>query len=403
MITFETLGDMLLRRYVVDFIAQMQQLSAPIYSQLRENTRFVPSGDGAYFPVRIDGNEQGGGWRATDDNQLPTAGNERIKQARVRPKKYYHVVTFSGLAEAVSKNGGEDAFASSITDALAQAVKRTGANFEVNFLRSDGTGRLSNVSGTQTADTVIEVDDARPFRTGQLIEFLNNSTGVRIAGPVRVVSRDVANGTITISSALTLADDDGIYIYGEQSGNAATVETTALGLPAIVSNTGTIYNISRTTFPVLQSKVITVSSTALDESLLRRLRKQLLTETDTASLDGFVMVSNWDQYDRYTEIALPFRRFNDARLELGAQQELTTFEGRPWLISWAADPAIVYMLNLGAIERGVVRPLSIDERVNMAWVPGQDSFTVLMKYYGENVARLINQTAKITGLSTPTY
>jgi len=26
-----------------------------------------------------------------------------------------------------------------------------------------------------------------------------------------------------------------------------------------------------------------------------------------------------------------------------------------------------------------------------------------MKYYGENVARLINQTAKITGLSTPTY
>ena len=47
MITFETLGDLLLRRYVVDFIAQMQQLSAPIYSQLRENTRFVPSGDGA--------------------------------------------------------------------------------------------------------------------------------------------------------------------------------------------------------------------------------------------------------------------------------------------------------------------------------------------------------------------
>jgi hypothetical protein len=46
--TFATLGDMLLRRYVVDFIAQMQQLSAPIYTRLRENTRFVPSGDGAW-------------------------------------------------------------------------------------------------------------------------------------------------------------------------------------------------------------------------------------------------------------------------------------------------------------------------------------------------------------------
>ena len=79
---------MLLRRYVIDFIANMQNLSAPIYSRLRENNRFVPSGDGAFFPIRVDGNESGGGWRAPDDNILPASGNERIKQARVRPKKY---------------------------------------------------------------------------------------------------------------------------------------------------------------------------------------------------------------------------------------------------------------------------------------------------------------------------
>ena len=136
---------------------------------------------------------------------------------------------------------------------------------------------------------------------------------------------------------------------------------------------------------------------------MRRLRKQLLVETDVGSMDGFAMISNWDQYDRYTEIALPFRRFNDNRLELGAQQELTTFEGRPWMLSWAALPDEVFMCNLGAVERGVVRPLSIDERVNMSWIPGQDAFTVLLKMYAECVARYINQTAKITGLTTPTY
>lgn len=403
--TFATLGDMLLRRYIVDFIAQMQQLSAPIYTRLRENTKFVPTGDGAYFPVRIDGNESGGGWRGTDDNTLPSAGNERIKQARVRPKKYYHVVTFSGLAEAVSRRGGEDAFAAGITDAISAAVKRAGANFETVFLRGDGTGRLTNVSGTVTANTLVTVDDARPFRTGQVLTFINNTTGLVQAGPVTVVSRDLtaATPTITVSSAVTLADDDGVYIAGEQSGTGAPQEVTALGLPAIVSATGTIYNLSRTTFPVLQSKVIAAGSVSLDEALLRRLRKRLMVETDVASMDGFVMISNWDQYDRYTEISLPFRRFNDMRLELGAQQELTTFEGRPWLISWAAIPDHVYQINLGGIERGVVRPLSIDERVNMAWIPGSDSFTVLMKYYGENVGRLINQTGKITGLTVPTY
>jgi hypothetical protein len=401
--TFATLGDMLLRRYIVDFIGQMQQLSAPIYSKLKVNSRFTPSGDGAYFAVRIDGNEAGGGWRGTDDNTLPAAANERVKQARVRPKKYYHTVTFSGLAEAVSRKGGEDAFAAGITDAISQAVKRAGANFEATFLRGDGTGRLTNVATAATAGTTITVDDARPFRSGQVVEFLNNTSGLRQAGPVQITSRNVSTPSITLSSAVTVAVDDGVYIANEQSGSAAPAEVTALGLPAIVNNTGTIYNLSRSSYPILQSKVIAAGSTALDESMLRRRRKQLMIETDVGSMDGFVQISNWDQYDRYTEIALPFRRFNDMKLELGANQEMTTFEGRPWMISWVADPAVVYQVNLGAIERGVVRPLSIDERVNMSWIPGQDAFTVLLKTYCENVARYINQTAKITGLTVPTY
>ena len=178
---------------------------------------------------------------------------------------------------------------------------------------------------------------------------------------------------------------------------------TALGLPAIVNNTGTIYGLSRSTYPVLQSKVIAASSTSLDESMLRRLRKQLLVETDVQSVDGYVYISNYDQFDRYTEISLPFRRFADMRLDLGANQEVTTFEGRPWYLSWAALADEIFMVRMDAVERGVVRELSIDERVNMAWRTGQDSFVVLMKAYFENVARMVNQTAKITGLSTPTY
>lgn len=403
MITFATLGDMLLRRYVTDFIADQQQLSAPVYSRLKTTNNFVPSGEGAFFAIRIDGNEAGGGWRAKDDNSLPSAGNERIKQAKVEPKKYYHTVAFSGLAEAVSKRGGEDAFAAGITDAINYAVKRAGANFETIFLRGDGTGRITNVATDPAGSTTVSVDDARTFRSGQNIVFLSNSTGLRLAGPVVVVSRSVSANTITVNAPVTAAVDTGVYISGEQDEASPPSELTALGLPALVSATGTIYNISRTTYPILQSKVIAAGSTSLDESMLRRLRKQLMIETAVESLDGFVMISNHDQYDRYTEIALPFRRFNDMRLELGAQQELTTFEGRPWLVTWAALPDEVFFLNLGAIERGVIRPLSIDERVNMAWIPGQDSFTVLMKFYGENVGRYLNQSAKITGLTIPTY
>ena len=303
--------------------------------------------------------------------------------------------------------GGEDAFASGVTDAINAAVRRAGAIFESTFLRGDGTGRITNVAQDASGSTTVTVDDARTMRTGMNVVFLNNTSGVRVDGPVQVMSVNVEAKTIDVSSPVTISGTAstsiGVYIAGEQSETSPPEEVTALGLPALVNNKGMIYNVSRTTFPILQSKVIAAGGNSLDEAMLRRLRRRIMIETPVASLDGFVMISNHEQFDRYTEIALPFRRFNDLTLELGARQDMTSFEGRPWLVTWAAIPDEVYFLNLAAIERGVVRPLSIDEKVNMAWIPGQDAFIVVLKTYFENVGRYLNQSGKITGLSVPTY
>lgn len=56
-VTYQTLGDLVKRRYVGDYIVQAQNLSAPIWSMIKENRNFPLDGDGAYFPVVIDGNE----------------------------------------------------------------------------------------------------------------------------------------------------------------------------------------------------------------------------------------------------------------------------------------------------------------------------------------------------------
>lgn len=358
-----------------------------------------------FFPIRLDGNETGGAWRAIDDNQLPGAGNERTVQAKVTPTKYYHVVSFSGIAEAVSNRGGEDAFASAITDALSTAVTRAGANFEFAFLRSDGSGYLSKtIAQVDGGTATINVEDARPFRANMVIEILDATTGVKKLGPLTVMSRNIAAASVTLSSAVTTSVGDYIHPAGEQSGvGTRNSNLTILGLPGIVTTGGTIYGINRATFPILDSKIVPASSASLDESMLRRLRKRIMVETAVGTTDNFVVLSNWEQYDRYTEIALPYRRFLDMRLELGASQEMTTFEGRPWLIAYLCDPTAVYMLNMSAIERGTVRPFSLDERVNMQWIPGYDAFTVLFKAYLQTVARMPNQLGAVTGLSAGTY
>ena len=326
-----------------------------------------------------------------------------MKQAVVRPKKYYYTVSFSGLAESISARGGEDAFVSGITYAVTQAVRRAGARFEEVFLRGDGTGRITNVKGTATNTAVVSVNDTIPFRPNQVIVFLSNTTGALVDGPVTVVSRDNSASTITVNTPVTAAIGDGIYYQSEQNGSGPIQEITALGLPALVNNTGQIYGLSRVVYPGLQSKVIDAVSTALDESMLRRLRTRILIDSAAESLDGYAMVSHLSQFDRYTEIALPFRRFFDNRLELGADVQMTTFEGRGWMVSWAALRDELYLMNLAAIERGVVRPFGIDERVNMTWLPGQDAFMIAMKAYFEYVGRSLNETGAIRNLTYPSW
>lgn len=46
MFNFATAGDLLLRKYVTDYVAQAQNLQMPIYSMLREDNRFAGTGDG---------------------------------------------------------------------------------------------------------------------------------------------------------------------------------------------------------------------------------------------------------------------------------------------------------------------------------------------------------------------
>ncbi len=398
--TYATVKDLLKRRYSQDFIVQTQKLSAPIFSMLRENMDARPSGAGLVFVLEIDGNEIGGAWRAPDDNTLPPTGSERVKQALVTPAKYYRVCAFSGLAEAVSQRAGEEAFASTVTYSLSQAVRRASADFETTFLRSDGKGTLTTLSAGASAVTTVSVTDARILRPGMSSE-IHTSAGVKVDGPVTISSVDAAANTIVVSSAVTASSGDGIYKTGEQLGDGTLRDITMLGLPALVSTTATVYGVSRSTYPTLQSKLTDANAGSLDDALLRKMRRRLLIETPAESTGGLVLLSNYEQFDRYVEIALPFRRFNDMRLDLGANQAMTTFGDMPWVLSWAADPKRVYMTNLAGFERGVIRPLSVDERVNLEWVNGSDAFAVLMKFYGNIIGRYLNQSALIYNLEQP--
>ena len=68
--------------------------------------------------------ECGHRWDIPYENLIMLAKMKEFKSPSLKVKKYYNTGTFTGLEEAVSRKGGEDAFAKGITDAIQGAIKR---------------------------------------------------------------------------------------------------------------------------------------------------------------------------------------------------------------------------------------------------------------------------------------
>ena len=82
-------------------------------------------------------------------------------------------------------------------------------------------GLLGGVDGNSGHIDVIKVyscgEIGEGFHTDQIVIFLDPITGLRVAGPVTVLTFDCFSGRLVLSSLVHVRDGDAIYIYGSQS------------------------------------------------------------------------------------------------------------------------------------------------------------------------------------------
>jgi hypothetical protein len=236
---------------------------------------------GKYVTFPIHTRRNAGIGSRFESEALPTPGQQGHAAARVNLKYAYGGVQLTGQAISLS-----DTDAKAFAKALDNEVEGLKNDLKKDMNRQvygSGNGAIGVASGANTGATV-PVYDARLFQVGAVVDTQTGTT-VDNSGLV-IASVDVAAGTVTFTTTPGTALADGDIIVRKGSGVAAAGNRELTGLAAIVSDSGTLYNIDPSTEPEWKATVDDNSGTlrALSESLMINMVDSIRTKGGSTTL-----------------------------------------------------------------------------------------------------------------------
>ena len=236
---------------------------------------------GKYVTFPIHTRRNAGIGSRFESEALPTPGQQGHSAARVNLKYAYGGVQLTGQAISLS-----DTDAKAFARALDNEVEGLKNDLKKDMNRQvygSGNGAIGVASGANTGATV-PVYDARLFQVGAVVD---TQTGTTVDNSGLVIdSIDVAAGTVTFTTTPGTALADGDIIVRKGSGVAAAGNRELTGLAAIVSDSGTLYNINPATEPEWKATVDDNSGTlrALSESLMINMVDSIRTKGGSTTL-----------------------------------------------------------------------------------------------------------------------
>lgn len=176
-------------------------------------------------------------------------------------------IQLSGHSLDASEN--DRAYVQSMSQEIKRMVETMKLRIGIAY-HGDGSGKIGKVNGTVTASTSVILDTYpiqwldKNMRVDFYLNGSGNVDGVYTDQMISSIAQTgPAVGTLTMESAVTLVDNDDIYLTGEYG------KTIIMGLLGIVDDgngTATLQGIaSRTTKPYWQAQLVSASSRAFSE------------------------------------------------------------------------------------------------------------------------------------------
>lgn len=300
--------DGILKDYYTDIMVDITNHASPVQDLVSEasDPEWDGTGRQAIWFCNMGLNEGVG--TGPEGAILPTPGNADPRQGQISMKSLYaalqltkHVMTAAEGNKASYKNAMRFEF-----DGTEKNLKREIAR--MLFGRGDGTLALVNLgAGYALGATSVAVDSPGGYagslgggkflRKGMLVAFVHPTT-FAIQATASVGSVNTAGDTITLSgTGLTGAVVDNSFIVRCNTVNAPTALDIArnnepVGLGGLIddgTNMATYFGLSRTTFPGLQSLV--VSGGSLTHDFLQRTFDTTWQKSDGTAVDALIMES----------------------------------------------------------------------------------------------------------------
>jgi hypothetical protein len=238
---------------------------------------------GKYVTFPIHTRRNSGIGSRFESEALPTPGQQGHAAARVGLKYAYGGVQLTGQAISLSDTDAK-AFAKAL-DNEVEGLKNDLMKDMNRQVYGSGNGAIGVATGANSGATV-PVADARLFQIGMVVD---TQTGTTVDNTNLVVaSVDLTTGantvTFTTTPSTALAAADIIVRAGSGIATGGTKELT--GLAAIVSDSGTLYNIDPSTEPEWKASVDENGGTprALSESLMIRMTDSIRTKGGSTTL-----------------------------------------------------------------------------------------------------------------------
>jgi len=210
------------------------------------NDPFRSGGRRLIFPVH-SGRNRGRG-SITDGGTLPVAGKQSFLDGIVSMRYHTQAIELTDMVTKHAAGDNEGSFASALTTEIEGAV--TDLRKDINRQAyGTGDGVLANCTASQTSAT-ISVDSTQYIAVGDTVDVLTKSNGTVKGSGLTVTavattgtagSSTQGNGTITLSSSVTVTNADSVYVSGnrnnEMDGLRNAIGTTGRTLHSINSST----------------------------------------------------------------------------------------------------------------------------------------------------------------------
>jgi hypothetical protein len=238
---------------------------------------------GKYVTFPIHTRRNSGIGSRFENEALPAPGQQGHAAARVGLKYAYGGVQLTGQAISLSDTDAK-AFAKAL-DNEVEGLKNDLKKDMNRQIYGTGNGAIGVATGANTGATV-PVADARLFQIGMVVDTQTgttvDNTNLVVASVSLVPGANTVTFTATPGTALAAADI--IVRAGSGIRTAGTKELT--GLAAIISDTGTLYNIDPTVEPEWRATVNANGGTprALSEALMIKMTDDIRVKGGSTTL-----------------------------------------------------------------------------------------------------------------------